>query len=54
MDAITIGASLIVAWFSFGVSSYLVKVIILQAPPRKEEMGVKVMKGMLISIVARC
>ena len=53
MNAITIGASLIVAWFSFSISSYLVKVIILQAPTEKRKrLGVKMMKGMLIWFVA--
>jgi len=53
VNAITIGASLIVAWFFFGISSYLVKVIILQAPTEKRKrLGVKMMKGMLIWFVA--
>jgi len=44
---------LIVAWFSFSISSYLVKIIILQAPTeRRKQLGVKMMKGMLIWIVA--
>jgi len=53
LDAITIGASLIVAWFSFSISSYLVKIIILQAPTeRRKQLGIKGLKGMVIWIVA--
>lgn len=44
---------MIVAWFFFGISSYLVKVITLQAPTEKRKrLGVKVMKCMLIWFVA--
>ena len=53
MDAITIGASLIVAWFFFSISSYVVKIIILQAPTeRRKQLGIKALKGMLIWIIA--
>ena len=52
MDAITIGAFLIVAWFSFGFSSYITKVIILHAQTeKKRRLGVKLMKGVLIWII---
>jgi len=53
LDAITIGASLIVAWFFFSISSYVVKIIILQAPTeRRKQLGIKALKGMLIWIIA--
>ena len=53
MDAITIGSFLIVAWFSFGFSSYFTKVMILHAPTEKRRrLGLGVMKSMLIWIVA--
>jgi hypothetical protein len=48
-----IGAFLIVAWVSFGFSSYVTKVIILHAPTEKRRrLGLVVMKSMLIWIVA--
>ena len=53
LDAITIGAFLIVAWVSFGFSSYITKGIILTAPTeKKRRLGLGVMKSMLIWIVA--
>ena len=53
MDFVTIGASLVVAWFVFSVSSYLVKIILLQAPSeRRRRLGVNMMKAMLIWFVS--
>lgn len=52
MDAITISASLIVAWFFFNISSYLVKIILLQAPSeRRRRLGINMMKAMLFWFV---
>ena len=52
MDFVTIGASLIVVWFFFSISSYLIKIILLQAPSeRRKRLGITMMKAMLIWFV---